>query len=273
MDWQRESKNKTILLHSEQGLGDSIQFSRYLSFFNQMDCEVLLEIEDSLHTLMTSFLPITKIYSKNKILPTFDYHCSLVSLPLAFKTSAVSIPNKTPYIKIFDKTRIDWLEKLGEKRKPRIGFCWHGNASHSRDKIRSVPLDIFLSHLHPKYDWICLQNNVSLRDLAQIDAIPQVQHFNDELGDFHQTGGLVQCLDAVITVDTSIAHLTGALSTPLHLLLAFIPDARWHLYKTSSVWYESATLHRQPKHGDWHTPIACAVREIDRKFNLYNLKT
>ena len=141
-------KNKTILLHSEQGLGDSIQFSRYLSFFNQMDCEVLLEIEDSLHTLMTSFLPITKIYSKNKILPTFDYHCSLVSLPLAFKTSAVSIPNKTPYIKIFDKTRIDWLEKTWGKRKPRIGFCWHGNASHSRDKIRSVPLDIFLSHLH-----------------------------------------------------------------------------------------------------------------------------
>lgn len=257
---------KTILLHSEQGLGDSIQYCRYLSFFRQTGCKVLLEIEDSLHSLMHAFLPQNQIYSKGKQLDKFDYHCPLMSLPLALNKISPFTPMQTPYIEISEKTEFAWLKKLGKKTKPRVGICWQGNRSHHRDSLRSIPLDILSPFLHDRVDWICLQQNLSTHENFIISSIPNFFNYSSELDNFHETGGLLKCLDAVISVDTSVAHLAGALAIPLQLLLCYVPDARWQLAGKSSRWYSSATLHRQEKRDCWQSAIKSAIKEIDQRF-------
>ena len=258
-------KGKTILLHSEQGLGDSIQYCRYLSFFNKLGCKVLLEIEASLHSLMHNFLPKNQIYSKGAQLDEFDYHCPLMSLPLALNKVVPFIPSRTPYIKISEEIELAWLKKLGKKTKPRVGICWQGNRSHHRDSLRSVPLDILSPHLHDRVQWVSLQQNLSNRENSIILSLPNGYDYSSELDDFHKTGGLIKCLDAVISVDTSIAHLAGALAIPLQLLLCYVPDARWQLATKDCEWYPSATLHRQEMQGCWQPVVESAIREINEK--------
>ena len=262
---KEDLKGKTILLHSEQGLGDSIQYCRYLGFFNQMGCKVLLEIEVTLHSLMQTFLPKNQIYSKGEQLGEFDYHCPLMSLPLALNKIVPFIPMQTPYLEISQEIELAWLKKLGKKTKPRVGICWQGNRSHHRDSLRSVPLDILSPHLHDRVQWISLQQNLSNRENSIMLSLPNVYDYSSELDDFHKTGGLLKCLDAVISVDTSIAHLAGALALPLQLLLCYVPDARWQLATKDCEWYPSATLHRQKMQDCWQPVIESAIREINEK--------
>jgi tetratricopeptide (TPR) repeat protein len=262
---KEDLKGKTILLHSEQGLGDSIQYCRYLSFFNQMGCKVLLEIEDPLHSLMQTFLPKNQIYSKGEQLGEFDYHCPLMSLPLALNKIVPFIPMQTPYFKISEEIESAWLKKLGKKTKPRVGICWQGNRSHHRDSLRSIPLDILSPLLHDRVQWVCLQQSLSNRENSIILSMPNVYDYSSELDDFHKTGGLLKCLDAVISVDTSIAHLAGALALPLQLLLCDAPDARWQMATKNCEWYPSATLHRQKMRNCWQPAIESAIKEIDEK--------
>ena len=262
---KEDLKGKTILLHSEQGLGDSIQYSRYLGFFNQMGCRVLLEIEETLHSLMQTFLPKNQIYSKGARLGEFDYHCPLMSLPLALNKTVPFIPMQTPYLKISEEIELAWSKKFGKKTKPLVGICWQGNRSHHRDSLRSIPLDILSPHLHDRVQWVSLQQNLSDSENSIISSMPNVYDYSSELDDFHKTGGLLKCLDAVISVDTIIAHLAGALALPLHLLLCYVPDARWQLTTKNCEWYPSATLHRQKMQDCWQPAIESAIREIDEK--------
>lgn len=259
---------KTILLHSEQGLGDSIQFCRYINLFKKWDCKVLLEVETPLISIMSSLVPSDQIYSKNTELPDFDYHCPLMSLAWAFDTNEKSIPAETPYITVDQKVVHKWARKLGKKERPRIGFCWQGNKLHQRDKVRSLPITTLLPHLHYGFDWICLQKELTDEDRIALNDRDNVISFGHDLGDFQNTAGLFQNLDAVLSVDTSMAHLAGALAIPLHLLLSYVPDARWHLNTATTAWYPTAILHRQTAPNDWNSPVKTAIAAINHRFWL-----
>ena len=237
---------KTILVHSEQGLGDSIQYCRYLSFLNKIGCKVLLEIEDPLHSLMHTFLPKNQIYSKGGQLDEFDYHCPLMSLPLALDKIVTSIPWQTPYIKISEETKFEWFKRLGTKTKPRIGICWRGNKEHPKDWRRSVNIQDVINKLPRAADLVCLQNDVSDAE-KHLFANTNLICLNEHMGDFVSTAGLCKNLDAVVTVDTSIGHLAGAIGVPTHLVLSDPCDFRWLTNGASTPWYQNHFLYRATK--------------------------
>lgn len=253
---------KTILLHSEQGLGDSLQFCRYIKKFRGLSCEVLLEIERPLMRIMENILPAKQIFEKGTDLPAFDFHCPLMSLPLAFQTTVETIPFSSPYLSVnLDRVRW-WQHYLGEPKKPRVGLVWQGNPHHSHNLRRSMQLGDIVKYLPADLDWYSLQFDVSVEDQRIINDTCQLTHFGPLIGDFAETAALCTALDAIVSVDTSIAHLCGAVGKPVHLLLSYIADSRWHAEGDNTPWYTTMRIHRQGVDGCWHRPIQQAVSEI-----------
>jgi tetratricopeptide (TPR) repeat protein len=236
--------NKTILLWSEQGLGDSIQFCRYAKLIKSLGARVLLEVPQNLIALLDSLEGVDILIGQGASLPEFDYQCPLMSLPLAFKTEPNSIPNLSPYLKSNAEKRELWGQRLGEKSKPRIGVVWSGSARHKNDLNRSMKLTQLLDYLPSSFEYVSLQKEVREEDkTALIDSA--IKHYGDQLIDFTDTAALCDLMDLVICVDTSVAHLAGALAKKTWVLLPYSPDWRWLLDRDDSPWYESITLYRQ----------------------------
>ena len=255
---------KKILLHSEQGLGDSIQFSRYVSKFKNLNCTVLLEVEKPLMRIMETLLPKKQIFEKNSTLPEFDYHCPLMSLPLAFKTTKNNIPRSIPYLSA-DTSQIKWWKNyLNPTKKPRIGFIWRGNPAHKNDQNRSIELSTIINALSRDFEWYSLQIDVSNEDKKIICKTPHLTHLGETVGDFAKTAALCENLDAIISVDTSIAHLAAAIGRPVHLLLAYNADSRWHIDRTDTLWYPTMVLHRQKDRSNWVAPLQLAIKRIKK---------
>lgn len=241
---------KSILLHSEQGYGDTIQFSRYAELVAARGATVLLEVEQALAPLAAGLDGVSKVLIKGDALPAFDYHCPLMSLPLAFRTELDSIPTRVPYLRADSGAVTRWASKLGQKNKPRLGINWAGNPNHENDRNRSIPLHEFLDLVTDDAELINLQRELSEAD-EQALARQRVRSFHRDLTDFSETAALVENLDLIITVDTSLAHLAGALGKPVWILLPFAPDFRWLLDREDNPWYPSARLFRQQAPGDW----------------------
>lgn len=259
----KESINKkTILLHSEQGLGDSLQFCRYINKFHGVGCTVLLEIERPLMQIMTCLLPKEQIFQKGTKLPDFDFHCPLGSLPLAFDTTIDTVPYPFAYLQPAPERTQWWRDYLGERKKPRVGLAWQGNPAHPKDYKRSIRLDTIIHKLSPKFDWYSLHLNISHEDQKLFDQNAHLTHFGNLVGDFAETAAMCTNLDMVISVDTSIAHLGGAVGCPVHLLLSETADARWHYFGSSSPWYDSVTLHRKSLHREWSHLIDAALKSL-----------
>jgi ADP-heptose:LPS heptosyltransferase len=184
-------------------------------------------------------------------LSAFDYHCPLLSLPLAFKTTLSSIPSTTPYVHA-DPTKLAyWTNKLGEPRRPRIGLVWSGRAAHKNDRNRSIGLAALVRHLPAGFEYVSLQKDVRDSDKPVLESNPHIRHLGTDLDDFTDTAALCELMDVVISVDTSVAHLSGALGKPTWVLLPYSPDWRWLLERDDSPWYPSVKLFRQPRVGDW----------------------
>lgn len=248
---------KTILLHSEQGLGDSIQFCRYIKFFENMECRVLLEIERPLMTLIQSLLQEERIFEKGSRLPKFDYHCPLMSLPYAFGTTIDSIPFHGPYLTP-QQTRIThWQKRLQKKNKPCIGLAWRGNPNHVNDQRRSAQLDEIVEFLSEDCDWVSLEKFPTKEELSLIKQTRHMKQFGVEIGDFAETAALCSALDAVISVDTSAAHLAASVGVQTHLLLRNCPDWRWGQTSNTTKWYRSMSIHRKKPSTKW----GCLVQE------------
>lgn len=246
---------KTILLHSEQGLGDSIQFCRYVKFFETMECHVLLETERPLMSLMRSLLPKECIFEKGSRLPTFDYHCPLMSLPYAFGTKRDTIPNLCPYLSARKDKISYWKQRLGKKEKLRIGISWQGNKDHAKDHKRSILLSDIINEFDDEFEWVSLQYALSNDDTALLNTNKSVRHYGSEIGSFAMTAALCANLDVVVSVDTSVGHLAGALGKKTLLLLSDMPDARWQMQGSRTPWYRSTILVRQRDCFDWAQPI------------------
>ncbi len=244
---------KTILLHSEQGLGDSLQFCRYIKNFEELPCTVLLEIERPLMRIMECLLPAAQIFEKGSDLPAFDFHCPLLSLPLAFNTTVETIPFSSSYLAA-NQDRIRWWQGyLGETKKPRIGLVWQGNPDHPKDQKRSIKLASIVNDLTTDFDWYSLQLQISDEEKCLVDQSTQLTHIGPLIGDFFETAALCNVLDATVCVDTSIAHLCGAIGLPVHLLLNHTADSRWHYSGEHTPWYSSVTLHRKAEDAPWNS--------------------
>jgi ADP-heptose:LPS heptosyltransferase len=191
------------------------------------------------------------VVEKGSALPPFDFHCPLLSLPLAFKTDANTIPSFKSYIGSIPGKVADWRAKLGERTKPRVGLAWRGSAMHKNDRNRSIALGDLVNQLPRQFQYVSLQKEISDADEEILGARRDILHFGEQLDDFTDTAALCELMDVVVSVDTSVAHLAGAMGRPVWILLPFIPDWRWLLGREDSAWYPSARLFRQEKIGDW----------------------
>ena len=241
---------KTVLLHAEQGLGDSIQFCRYARAVSALGAQVLLEVPRPLMTLFETLQGVDRLLVKGADLPDFDYHCPLLSLPLAFRTQIASIPNTVPYLASTASKREWWQRRLGPKITPRVGLVWSGNALDKGDLRRSLLLEHLLPYLPSGFDYICLQKELRLADQDPLQK-SQIRFFGTQIADFSDTAALCDLMDVVISVDTSVAHMAGALGKSTWILLPYVPDWRWMLDREDSPWYPSVRLYRQANDRSW----------------------
>ena len=257
--WRGEPlQGRTILLHAEQGFGDALQFVRYAPLVAARGGRVILEVYPGIEPLLTRMPGITQIVTTGQPLPPFELHCSLLSLPLAFKTEFDSIPATLPYLSVPEDYLSRWRTRLGPRHGLRVGIAWSGNPKHRDDARRSIPLETFSTLLpdRPGIEFHILQTQIRDTDKAALTACPHLRDHAPHLLDFADTGALVTLMDVVISVDTSVAHLAGALDRPVWLLLAHLADWRWLLERDDSPWYPSAWLLRQPEPGDWASVLA-----------------
>jgi tetratricopeptide (TPR) repeat protein len=249
---------RTILVHAEQGFGDTLQFMRYLPRLAARGAEVIFEVQPSLHRLLSGAKGASRVIARGEPLPRFDLHCPIMSLPLAFNTSLDTIPAEVPYLDApIDRLHM-WDARLPPSGKLRVAFAWAGNATHERDQLRSIPLAMLqpLLNSNDAIEWISVQRDLRAGDHEILQSNPHIRQLGLELADFSDTAAVLARADLVISVDTAVAHLAGALGRPVWLLLRYSPDFRWLLDRKDSPWYPSARLFRQDQIGQWDGVIA-----------------
>ncbi len=257
-------RGKTILLHAEQGFGDSIQFSRYAPLVANLGGRVILEAHPELCRLFSTLPGVQQIIARGEPLPRFDAHCPLMSLPLAFGTLLETVPGAVPYLFADPKAVEEWNHKVGpHDNRPRIGLCWAGSPTHHDDRNRSISLRQLSALAAPHVTFHALQKNVPTDAFSNLPQAFAVVDHRSELGDFADTAALIANLDLVITVDTSVAHLAGALGKPTWVLLPTNPDWRWLTDRPDSPWYPTMRLFRQQSPGDWETVLRRVKAALD----------
>jgi hypothetical protein len=194
---------------------------------------------------------VTKVIARGGALPAFDCHCPLLSLPLAFQTQLGSIPAFPGYLAAPSDKVGRWRIRLGEKKRPRIGLVWSGYAGHQNDLNRSFPLRDLLASLPTDLQYISLQKEPRDLDRETLEQRPDILRAGEGAEDFTDTAALCELVDIVVSADTSVAHLAGALGKPVWILLPFNADWRWLVGRSDSPWYPSASLYRQETFGDW----------------------
>jgi len=252
---QADLLGKSILLHLEQGLGDIVQFVRYVRLLASRGADVVLEVPQPLLALMASLSGLSRVIPYGEPLPMTDFHCPLLSLPLAFNTELATVPADVPYLAAPPDRIERWKQRIPSRKSLKVGFTWSGNVSHGNDHNRSIPLSLFsgLEQI-PGVELVSLQKEVRPGDAAAAKSM-NLLDVSSGLEDFADTAAVTSLLDLVISVDTSTAHLAGALGKPVWILLPYHPDWRWLLGREDSVWYPTARLFRQPSMGDWKSVI------------------
>lgn len=251
--------NAHVLLRSEQGHGDTIQFARYAELVKQRAQSVTLSVRPELLALMST-LPWADTVIAGSPDPAHDVSVHLMSLPLVFGTEMRSIPAPVPYLSALSNRLVRWHERLGERTRPRIGLAWYGS-QHIPE--RSIPL--------PALEPLLRQDRLAFHSLQKETPGPDhalvrahlIDH-SDALEDFADTAALIQCLDLVITIDTSVAHLAGALGAPAWILLQRNADWRWFLHRAESPWYPTARLFRQTRQGRWKDVVEAVALSLER---------
>jgi tetratricopeptide (TPR) repeat protein len=262
---------KTILLHAEQGFGDTMQFVRYAPLVAARGAKVVLEVQRELVRLVSRLEGIGTVVGRGEALPPFDLHCPLLSLPFACRTELASIPAPVPYLAAADEDVALWRARLPQKgariSRPRIGLVWSGDPSHDNDLNRSLRLTALAPLLAiPDVDFVSLQHRIRDVDKAALADVPNLLCFEQSFRDFADTAAVVASLDAVVSIDSAVAHLTGAMGKPLFLLLPLGADFRWLRERTDSPWYPTGRLFRQPRFGDWPSAIESLAQELRAQF-------
>ena len=266
---------RRILLHGEQGLGDTLQFCRYVRLVKELGAYVILEVEPALMSLLRGMEGVDQIVSPGAPLPEFDFYCSLMSLPLALKTTLSTVPGQVPYLAADpEKVRV-WRQQLGEPGRRRVGLVWSGGFRPQQPKLwslnrrRNIPLVKFAPLAGLDIGFYSLQKGQPAEsELVQAVSDgwngPEITDFAHSLQDFSDTAALIQNLDLILSVDTSTAHLAGALGKPVWLMNRFDTCWRWLLDGTGSPWYPTFRIFRQPRPGDWDAVVRQVREELGK---------
>jgi tetratricopeptide (TPR) repeat protein len=254
---------KTILLHAEQGYGDTIQFVRYAPLVAERGAKVILEAQTELVRLLSQMRGVETVVARGEPLPAFDFHCPLLSLPLAFDTTLETIPGDVPYVRSGHAETAAFARCLPSKR-PRVGLVWAGQRSHNNDLSRSMSLKTLLPLLEiSAIQFVSLQHELCAEDARLLSDHPDIVRIGEKLADFAETAAIISLLDIVISVDTAVAHLAGALGRSVFVLLPFAADFRWMRQRVDSPWYPRARLFRQTSFDQWGDVIAAVRDELE----------
>jgi tetratricopeptide (TPR) repeat protein len=257
---------RTILLYGEQGLGDSLQFCRYCEMVAGLGARVILEVPRPLVGVCATLRGVTQVIPYGEPLPEFDVQCPLMSLPLACKTTLETVPSPSGYIDSDTHKVAAWRERLGAKTRPRIGLTWSGSQAARMHSERCFPLDELVPNLPDRFQYFCLQTEITEADRKTLVENPQIRQFDGELRDFSDTAALCECLDLVISMDTSLVHLNGALGRKTWVLLPFDNDWRWLIDREDSPWYRTVRVFRQKTRGDWNDVFERVAAQLHREF-------
>jgi tetratricopeptide (TPR) repeat protein len=256
---------KTILLHAEQGFGDTIQFARYAPLVAAQGAKVVLEVQPELKSLLARLDGVTTVVARGEAPPPFDVHCPLGSLPLAHKTELPIVPPQIPYLSADQAHLQKWSARIERLPRPRIALAWAGNPAHDNDRNRSIALSTLAPLLAMPASFISVQRDVRNADAAQLGAATQLIHLGGELADFNDTAAVLSLCDLLVTADTAPAHLAGAMGRPVWVLVPFAPDWRWMLDGETTPWYPTARVFRQAALADWNAVIARAVSALQEQ--------
>jgi tetratricopeptide (TPR) repeat protein len=261
----QDLNGRTILLHGEQGLGDTLQFCRYEEMLAASGANVLMEVQPPLKSLFADFAGVDRTLATGEPLPAFDFHCPLMSLPLALKTRPESIPAKVPYLSAPEAHMQKWAARLPKAGPLRVGIAWAGNPTVATDPHRSIGLPNMLPLLaSTSVQFVSIQKDLRPGDSEILRAHPRIENLGGEIESFADTAAIMSHLDLIISSDTSVVHLAGALGKPVWILLAYVPDFRWLLDRDDSPWYPTVRLFRQPQIDDWQSVISQVRDELER---------
>ena len=259
-------QGRVIVLYAEQGLGDMVHFIRYAPLVAGKGATVIVECQKELVPLVQSVQGVADVFEKGAELPAFDVWCPLLSLPLLFATTSENIPADVPYLQVQKEMKETWRQRvLSDPPGFRVGLVWAGNPKYRHDRIRSCPLELFrkLGEIEGvqlyslQKGGAAGQAKLPLGEVDIIDYMDEVRHFAD-------TAALIENLDLVISVDTAVLHVAGAMGKRAWALLPYAPDWRWMLNRNDSPWYPTVKLFRQPKYGDWESvlnEVSCELRK------------
>jgi hypothetical protein len=267
-----ELKGRTIFIFAEQGLGDTMQFVRYLPLVQQRGGRVVFQCQSGLKNLLSSAQGFDCLVPRDSPPPPFDIQAPLASLPGIFRTSVGSIPSGNPYLEANPQLVQHWRRELASLSGFKIGIAWQGSPTFRDDRRRSIPLACFAPLARGgSVQLINLQKGPGTDQLPTVAGSFQVHHLGNRVdeasGAFMDTAAIMKNLDLVITSDTATAHLAGALGVPVWTALPMIPDWRWLLQRDNSPWYPTMRLFRQTRPGQWPEVFERMAQEIDAGVN------
>jgi hypothetical protein len=261
--WRGEDiAGKRIVLNAEQGMGDVIQFARYAPLVASRGAEVILAVPRALKALTATVPRVSLVVANGDALPDFDLYCPLMSLPLVFGTELETVPADVPYMWPFADRLAAWRPRLPDSGRVRVGVCWAGNPDFGNDRHRSIALERFARLFSvPGIDFVSLQKDVTPAEAVLLEHHGILQ-LGQQFADYADTAAVLAMLDLVVAVDTSVAHLAGAMGKATALLVPFSPDWRWLLDRADSPWYPTMRIFRQRAIGDWDELIERLRREL-----------
>ena len=263
----QDLRGKTILLWSEQGFGDFIQFIRYAAHVKALGATVLVLLRNELRELATRVPAIDRVLGPNEPYPPFDYYVNLLSLPRVFGTECSSIPAAVPYLSIDGASGAKWRQRLQSEGALKVGIVWAGSPTHSRDRFRSLPVGSLAPLMQlPGVRFYSLQKGPAAASLKGAD--PGVVDLGEELESFADTAAAIAHLDLVVGVDTAVVHLAGALGKPVWTLVANPPDWRWMEGRDDSPWYPTMRLFRQKATGNWDEVVDRVKTALQEEVSL-----
>lgn len=266
-DWDGASslKGKTVLVYCEQGMGANIMYSRYLPMLAEKGARVLLETYGPLRKILATAEGVDQVFVRNEKIPDYDCQVSMLSMPFLLKTGADNIPSQTPFLKSDPERVKHWAKRLDRDKRPLIGIAWQGNPHFGADTPRSMPLRHYIPLLRSKsVRVVSLQVGFGREQLVHLPDDIEIEDLGGELGDYTDTAALLENLDLVISTDTSVPHLAGALNRSVWILLSHAPDWRYQLERSDFPWYPTIRLFRQRQRGDWDQVIADVMQAVKK---------
>jgi hypothetical protein len=266
-EWEGEAiPGQTLLIHDEQGFGDTFQFIRLLHLAKQRSgARIVLEInQETLPLAQRSMDMLSGIMPRGQLPPAFDVHCQMMNLPLALGLQLSDLPGAMPYLKPDASRLARWRERLAALPRPLVALAWAGRPAHPNDANRSINLASLAPLAVPGVHFVSIQKGPAAAQAATPPAGMALTALSDEIGDFDDTAAILCLADLLISVDSSPTHLAGALGRPAWVMLPFVPDWRWLMGREDSPWYPGHRLFRQPRRGDWAAVIEAMAGQLRR---------